>query len=180
MLDFADFDDAMLAESARSDPAAFSALYRRYLTPVYRYLYRRVGNVAEAEDITAQVFIEALEGLMANRYREGGHFSAWLFAIARHRLADFYRQHSPIPLEDPPLPEPGLLAAIEKGDDLRRLAGLLAQLDEERQELLRLRFSAGLSFSEIALLEGRSEAAVKMAFYRTIEFLRAHWEVEVG
>ena len=81
-------------------------------------------------------------------------------------------------LNDPPSPEPGLLAVIEKGQDLQRLACLLSQLDEDQQELLRLRFSAGLSFAEISLLDGRSEAAVKMAVYRTIDFLREHWEVE--
>ena len=121
-----------------------------------------------------------LKPLLRFRYRAGGCFVAWLFTIARRRVVDFYRQRPSAPLDDPPSPEPGLLAAIEKGEDLQRLAGLLAQLDQERQELLRLRFSAGLSFSEIGLIEGRSEAAVKMSLYRTIEQLRARWEVENG
>ena len=91
---------------------------------------------------------------------------------------DFYRQRTCAPLDDPPSPEPSLIAAIEKGQDLQRLACLLSQLDEDQQELLRLRFSAGLSFAEISMLDGRSEAAVKMAVYRTLDFLREHWEVE--
>jgi len=72
------------------------------------------------------------------------------------------------------------LAAVEMGEDLQRLTHLLTQLDEERQELLRLRFSAGLSFAQIGLLEGRTEAAVKMAIYRAIDFLHEHWEKENG
>jgi RNA polymerase sigma-70 factor (ECF subfamily) len=135
-----------------------------------------VGSIPDTEDLTAQVFTEAFEGLVKNRYRAGGCFPAWLFSIARHRVADFYRQRPLDPLEDPPSPEPGLLAA----DDLGRLARLLAQLDEHKQELLRLRYSAGLRFAEIALLEGRSEAAVKMEVYRALDILRAHWETENG
>jgi RNA polymerase sigma-70 factor (ECF subfamily) len=64
-------DEAALIERARRDPEAFAALYRQYLTPVHRYLYRRLGNVHDVEDLTAQVFIEALEGLRANRFSAG-------------------------------------------------------------------------------------------------------------
>jgi len=178
MPNFTALDDRILVEQARRDPDAFAALYRRYLTPIYRYLNRRLNNTHDAEDITTQVFIDVLEGLAAHRYREGGCFVAWLFTIARRRLVDFYRQHPCASLDDPPSPEPGLLAVIEKSEDLQRLARLLAQLDEDQQELLRLRFSAGLSFVEISMLDGRSESAVKMAVYRTIDFLREHWEIE--
>jgi RNA polymerase sigma-70 factor (ECF subfamily) len=173
-------EDPMLIEQARRDPEAFAALYRRYLTPVYRYLYSRLGSVHDAEDITTQVFIDALEGLSANHYWAGGCFSAWLFTIARRRMVDFYRQHPTTPLGEIQSTEPGLLAALEKSDDLKRLTHLLAQLDEEKQEILRLRFSALLGFAEIALLEGKSEAAVKMALYRTLDWLHEHWEAKNG
>jgi RNA polymerase sigma-70 factor (ECF subfamily) len=171
-------DDPALIENARHNSDAFAALYRCYLTPVYRYLYSRLGSVHDAEDITTQVFIDALEGLSANHYRAGGCFSAWLFTIARRRLVDFYRQRPTLPLDETPSAEPGLLAALEKSDDLKRLGRLLAQLDEDKQEFLRLRFSAGLSFAEISSLDGRSEAAVKMVVYRTLDFLREQWEAE--
>jgi len=172
--------DPALIERARRDPEAFGALYRCYLTPVYRYLYRRLGNIHDAEDIAAQVFTEALEGLVAGRYREGGSFSAWLFTIAAHKLADFYRMRSPFELDDPVSAETGLEPEIEKNDDRQHLVKLLAQLEEENQELLRLRFSAGLSFAEIAMLDGRNEAAVKMTIYRSLVWMREHWEVEDG
>jgi RNA polymerase sigma-70 factor (ECF subfamily) len=173
-------DEPALIEAARSDSDAFSILYQRYLTPVYRYLLRRLNNVHDAEDLTTVVFTEVLEGLVSHRYREGGCFAAWIFTIARRRLIDFYRQQPEAPLNDPPSPEPGLLTSVEKGEDLDHLEQLLTQLDEQHQELLRLRFSAGLSFTEIGKLEKRSEAAVKMALYRTLDYLRAHWEDENG
>jgi RNA polymerase sigma-70 factor, ECF subfamily len=171
-------DDPALIEQARRDPEAFAALYRSYLPPVYLYLYSRLGSVHDAEDITTQVFIDVLEGLSANHYRAGGCFSAWLFTIARRRLVDFYRQRPTVPLGEIQTTEPGLLAALEKSDDLKRLTHLLSQLDEEKQELLRLRFSARLGFAEISSLDGRSEAAVKMVVYRTLDFLREQWEAE--
>lgn len=161
-----------------TDPEAFAALYRQHLPAVYRYIYRRVGHAAEAEDLCAQTFTEALDGLLRGRFQPGGNFPAWLFTIARRRAADFYRQRPEGSLDEPSDPEPGLLSALEAREDIRRLQTLLAQLDEEKQELLRLRFSAGLGFAEIALLEGKSEAAVKMSLYRTLNWLREHWEAE--
>lgn len=178
MSNFTTMDDATLVEYARQNPDAFGELYRRYLDPVYRYTYHRLGNAHDSEDLTSQVFMEVLEGLMNLRFRKGGCFLAWLFTIARRRTVDFYRQHSVDPLYDLPSSEPGLMAVIEKGEDVRRLGHLLRQLGEEQQELLRLRFTVGLSFADIAQVEGRSEAAVKMAIYRTLEHLRKQWEVE--
>jgi RNA polymerase sigma factor (sigma-70 family) len=176
----ANTEEAVLVAEARHDSKAFTALYRHYLTPVYRYLVSRVNNLHDAEDLTAQVFTEALEGLVADRYQSGGNFAAWLFTIARRRLVDFYRQHPTSQLADPPSQEPSLLSIVENNENIQHLSRLLAQLDEEHRELLRLRFSAGLSFSQISLLDGRSEPAVKMAFYRTISFLQKHWESDNG
>jgi len=176
MPDYSILDDAALVKHARGDTEAFAVLYRRYLTPLYRYLYRRLGNEKDAEDLTAQVFTEALEGLAA--YRERGRFASWLFTIARHRLVDLYRQRIPDELEDPPDGAPGLQAALEQGETYSRLALLLHSLDEDQQELLRLRFAAGLEFAEIAATLRRSTGAVKMSFYRTLERLRSQWETE--
>jgi Sigma-70 region 2 len=69
-------EEAALMGAARRNPEAFVLLYRRYLMPLYRYLYRRLSNAHDAEDLTTQVFIDVLEGLATNRYREGGCFLA--------------------------------------------------------------------------------------------------------
>jgi RNA polymerase sigma-70 factor, ECF subfamily len=172
--------DPELIEKARRTPKAFAVIYRHYLTPVYRYIYRRLGNVHEAEDITSQVFVEALEGLVDGRYHEGGCFSAWLFTIAAHKLVDFYRLRQPMQLDDNHITEENLTAIVESNEDHRHLSKLLTNLEEEKQDLLRLRFSAGLSFAEIAALDGRNEASVKMAVYRCIDWLREHWEARDG
>jgi len=172
-------DDIALIERARRDPEAFASLYQQYLSPVYRYLYHRVDNPSDAEDITTQVFLEALEGLRKNRYQKGGNFRAWLFTIARRRAIDFYRAASACPLPDSlPSSEPALFVSLEKREELQYLATALSQLDEEKREVLRLRYTAGLSFAEIALLLGKNEPAVKMMAYRAIDFLRQAWEAK--
>ena len=171
-------EDASLVRAAQRNSVAFAALYRRYVTPIYRYIYSRVGHAAQAEDLTAQVFTEALEGL--HRYREQGNFAGWLFTIARRRVTDHYRRQRPrVPLRealDRPAEGDDLLTHAVQDEALNRLAALVTQLDEEQQELLRLRFAAGLTYGEIGRLLSRSEAAVKMAVYRLLRLLEAAWE----
>ena len=167
-----------LVEKARSDPEAFKALYTHFLPRVYRYLYHHTGNIHDAEDITAQVFMEAMEGLVRYSFHRSGSFTAWLFTIARRRLIDYYRKKSPVPLTEQLAAHSDLLKSLEQKEDFARLAHLLSQLDEDRRELLSLRFSAGLTFAEISLIDGRSEAAVKMSIYRILDDLRARWEDE--
>ena len=175
MADYSQFDDAALAKAASHNTEAFTALYRRYVTPLYRYLYHRLGNTKDAEDLTSQVFMDVLEGLAS--YRERGYFSSWLFPIARRRLADSYRRERPTDLLQDDLPDLSfdLNSILEKNEKHTRLNQLLAELDDERRELLQLRFAAGLEFSEIASLLGKNEGAVKMSVYRTLEWLKANW-----
>jgi RNA polymerase sigma factor (sigma-70 family) len=79
-----------------------------------------------------------------------------------------------------PSSEPALFVSLEKREELQSLATALSQLDEEKREVLRLRYTAGLSFAEIALLLGKNEPAVKMMAYRAIDFLRQAWEAKNG
>jgi len=171
-------EEAALVEAARSDPAAFTTLYRRYVTPVYRYLFKWVGNSAEAEDLTAQVFTEMLERL--EQYREQGHFAAWLFTIARRKAIAAYRQRRPTlaldEAEDLPAPSEDPLEQVARAEQARQMTALVAKLPEEQQELLRLRFTAGLSYAEIGDLLGSTEAAVKMAMHRLLRKLHERWD----
>lgn len=177
-----EFDDEGLtgADSARqASQATFTRLYRRHVTPIYSYLYSRVGNRADAEDLTEQVFTEALEGL--ERYEEQGKAAAWLFTIAHRRLVDHYRSRcEELPFDealDSPLDSLGPEAEVMRRERLAALARLVAGLDEEERELLQLRFVADLTYGEIGEVLGRSEGAVKIAIYRLLDRLRARWPV---
>lgn len=169
-------DEAALAARAGKDAEAFTRLYRRYLGPLYGYLFNRCGDRTEAEDLASQVWTEALAGLVGGRYQPRGSFAAWLFTIARRRAVDHFRARPSFPLFEmaDPAPSPGQVA--EHHEQLSRLGELLEGLDEPSRELLRLRYAGGLSFAEVGQVMGRSEAAVKMAHYRLLDRIRINWE----
>lgn len=168
-------DEAALVAAACRNPAAFAPLYDRYVQPVYRYLHSRVGSSTEAEDLTAQTFLKALESLP--HYRHRGYFSAWLFSIARSKAMDYFRRRRAIPLNES-LPAPGsdLLAAATHDAEIERLSGLLGMLEDEERELVRLRYVAELSFREMAVVLGRNEEAVKKSLYRLLARLQSQLE----
>jgi len=172
--------DAWLVQEAQRRPAAFAQLYRRYVGPVHRYVYSRVGNRADAEDLTAEVFTAALRGLPA--YRERGAFAGWLFSIARRTVAGHHRRARPTAhlddLADPPALDPDPLARVLADETSADLARQLARLDEEQRELLRLRYAAGLTYRAIGEVLGKREAAVKMAVHRLLARLHDEWEVD--
>lgn len=174
----AEQDEDALVLAAQRSPRAFDPLYSRYVDRVYRYLYSRLGSRQDAQDLTSQVFLAALEGLP--RYRPQGHFAAWLFSIARHKAADHFRRRgSEIPL-DPALemaaadddPATGALRAEAR----QALRAQIGRLTADEQELLRLRFVSELSFAEMARLLGGKEEAVKKRVYRLLARLEDQLE----
>jgi RNA polymerase sigma-70 factor (ECF subfamily) len=172
-------DDSALIAAAQRDPAEFAAVYDRYVQPVYRYFHSRVEDAADAEDLTAQTFLAALEALP--RYRHRGHLPAWLFTIARSKAMDFFRQRKAISIDDT-LPAGGsdLLAQADRSDEIRRLSGLVGALDLEEKELIRLRYLADLSFVEMATLLKKKEDAVKKSLYRLLARLQSQLEESHG
>ncbi|MDK2980499.1 MAG: hypothetical protein PWQ55_846 [Chloroflexota bacterium] len=170
-------DEPALVQAAREDPALFGELYRRNVQRVYRYLYSRIGNVHEAEDLTAQTFMAAFESFA--RLRRADHFTSWLFAIARHKAMDHFRAGKPtVPVEaldQVPFNE-NALDDIAQAEQVQALNGMLRKLPDKDQEMLRLRFLAEMSFPDMARTLHRSEAATKKAFYRLLEKLHNQLE----
>jgi RNA polymerase sigma-70 factor, ECF subfamily len=172
-------DEVVLIEAAKLDPAAFEPLYQRYMMRIYRYLCLRVRNTEDAADLTQQVFLKVLHALPGYRVR-GVPFAAWLFRIAHDTVCDAYRREKRTMSWDF-IPDDELLATdvdpellILQREQLERLIHLLYQLDPSKQELLALRFSAGLSGAEIALVVGKSQAAVNKQLTRTLHYLKEH------
>lgn len=179
-----DSDEAELVRAAQADPAAFAALYQRYLARVYHYVRVRLSNDEDAADLTQQIFLQALDALP--RYEQRGvPFAAWLFQIARHAVADLYRRRRMQPAWDTwpeTLGTQGALQDVEallvQRERLARLNALLARLDPMRRELLALRFAAGLSSPEIAQVVGRSHAAVKKQLTRLLQTLKEQYHAQ--
>jgi len=171
-------DELTLVRAAQTDSQAFGALYDRYIQRVYRYCYYRTNNVPDAEDLTAQIFLAALEALP--RYRQDGHFAAWLFSIARRKVTDYYRRAPHVPLEEAILPplHTDLAVAVEISQHKERLLRLIQALGDEEQERIYLRYIAELSFAEIGSTLRKHEEAVKKSLYRLIARLKRELEVD--
>lgn len=167
-----------MVERVHKDIHAFADLYDRYLPCVYRYLYAKTGAREEAEDLTSQVFLAALEAFP--RYRHNGRVRTWLLAIARHKAADYYRSRvSLTPLEDDidlPNPAQNPMAELIRTEELQRLRGLVSSLKEDERELLYLRFAAQLTFTEIAELLRCKESRIKMSLYRILKRMEKQLE----
>lgn len=170
-------DDEFLVSLAKKNRAEFSSLFQRYAGRVYKYIYSRVGDACAAEDLTSQVFTDAISALSS--YRSRGQFAGWLFTLAYRRCADFHRSPLTEALSDELLlgESPDPTAQVLHRETLQNLERLLAELAEDELELLRLHFAGRLSYPEMALVLGRSEGALKMAMMRLIQKMRARWEV---
>jgi RNA polymerase sigma-70 factor (ECF subfamily) len=167
-------DDLQLARQARADAEAFAELYRRHITRVYRYHMAHTANVKDAEDLTSQTFMAALEGIRS--YRGSGSFAAWIMGIAARKRALFFRGSKPeVPLDAAiHIPTPGLLTdkAAAQRLQMERVQHALRQLSPERSEALILCYFGGLNAAEAGCVLGKSEAAVKMLLSRGLRDLR--------
>lgn len=170
--------DLDLVRAARADAEVFGELYLRYLPRIHRYLRSRSASDEDAADLAQDVFERAHRALPAYRETEVP-FAAWLFTIARNRSADVARRTRhrapPVPLPDGIAGSGGPEDEVLRAEATRELLALVADLDPARQELLMLRFGAGLSSREIGLVLGRSEAAVQQEFTRLLRTLKERW-----
>jgi RNA polymerase sigma-70 factor (ECF subfamily) len=163
--------------ASQRDRAAFEALYRRYVDRVYSYAFYQLGDHHDAEDATERTFLAALRGIRSYR-NDGASFRAWLFRIARNTIANAHRTRSRRRVE--PMTavehEPQALDADPAGlavraEDARRVRAALAQLHEDRRQVILLRFVDGLSAREAGLVLDRSEGAVRVLLHRALRDL---------
>lgn len=162
-------DDRLLIEAAQADPARFVEIYERYVDRVYAFVSRRTRNRAAAEDITSQVFEQALDAVGRFEWR-GLPVSAWLFRIAANALADHWREQARN-AQDARAEVPD---SHELEDIDRRIALYqhVEQLPELQQRVIQMRFVEEKSIREVAAAVDRSEGAVKQLQRRALENLR--------
>jgi RNA polymerase sigma-70 factor, ECF subfamily len=171
-----DEDAALAVRASGGDVSAFGLLYDRHVDAIYRYVYYRVRNDAEAEDLTSDVFMRALKAIP--RYEPRQAFLAWLYRIARNAIIDRARRgNRQVPFEDAlehPMPdqvvEPDAeLLAHSDSDTLRNA---LKKLTPLQQEVIVLRYLHGYSTQEIANIVGKREGTVRGIQFRAIGALR--------
>jgi RNA polymerase sigma-70 factor (ECF subfamily) len=162
-------DERLLIEAAQADPARFVELYDRHVDRVYAYVSRRGGSRVVAEDVTSEVFEQALANLPKFEWR-GVPFVAWLFRIAANALADHWKREGRASHELPPeIPD-----EREHQDHDRRLSlfQLVDRLPDAQRQVIQMRFVEERSIREVAAALDRSEGAVKQLQLRAIDNLR--------
>lgn len=163
------------------DSHAFALLYDRYVNQIYRYIYYKVRTTAQAEDLTAQVFLKAWERI--GKYRISEHpFAAWLYRIAHNTVVDYFRtDHAAVPIDDLPLEDPSLSPEdiAEQHLTSEMVNRAIHQLTDEQQEVIILRFLEGYSTEQVAQMVGKEPGAVRALQHRALGALQRIFREEV-
>ena len=167
---------ALIERAMRYDHQALSGFCELYYRDVYGYIYYRVSNVQDAEDLTDDVFLKMVEGIRSCRAREEKSFLAWLFRIANNSVVDHHRRQAVrdhLPLDEEHLPtHSGPEAPVETKLTQERLQQAIPKLTGDQQQVIILRFIEGLSNAETAQILGKSEGAIKALQHRGLASLR--------
>lgn len=165
-------DERLLIQAAQSDPSRFAELYESNFNRVYAFVARRVKDREEAQDVTAEVFHQALRNLGRFQWR-GVPFAAWLLRIAANALADrWQRAGREVPADAAELEAEARPADVMEIERRAMLFQLVDRLPQDQKLVVVRRFVEQKSIREIAQELGRSEGAVKQLQFRALETLR--------
>jgi RNA polymerase sigma-70 factor, ECF subfamily len=171
-------DERLLVEAAQKDPARFAELYENNFERVYAYVVRRVGDRAETEDLTSEVFHHALANLRRFEWR-GIPFAAWLFRIAANLIRDRWQRMGRENVADEPEQIESAAARGVEFEEVERRATLfrlVETLPVEQRRVVVLRFVEQKSIKEVAREIRKTEGAVKQLQFRALSSLRARME----
>jgi RNA polymerase sigma-70 factor (ECF subfamily) len=163
-------DERLLIEAARRDPACFAELYENNFDRVYAFVSHRVSGRDEAEDLTAEVFHQALAGIARFEWR-GLPFVAWLLGIAANVLADRRQRVARQPEATEEAEE--IAGKDDKIEQRAMMAQLVEGLPQDQRLVIIRRFVEQKSLREIAQELERSEGAIKQLQLRALENLRS-------
>ncbi|MCE7946870.1 MAG: RNA polymerase sigma factor [Chloroflexi bacterium CFX4] len=172
--------------AAQGDKRLFAPIYERYVARIYAYCLRRVDDPQEAEDLTSQVFTNAL--LALSQYR-GGSVAAWLFRIAHNAVINHLKQrnhqarhaHSLDQSQfDPPSDAPEPAERLIAAEEAYAIQQLVAKLPAEQQNVVLMRVVGGLSAAEIGAALGKREGAIRTMLHRALRWLQNAYQAQEG
>ena len=172
-----DSESYLVEKAVKRDRASFATLYEQHVDRVYRHVYYKVSNQADAEDITQEAFVRAWKAI--EKYKKtGAPFVSWLITIADNLIADHYKHRRKTVITDNvyeqvsgnDISDPAGLAEISFNDTLIRKAVL--KLKGDKQRVILMHFIDGFSYEEIARALNKSEGAVRVIQYRALNDLR--------
>jgi RNA polymerase sigma-70 factor (ECF subfamily) len=162
------------------DPEAFALLYDSYVDQVYRYIFFRVSDSQTAEDLTSQTFLKSWENVHRYRVRESP-FGAWLYQIARNVVVDYYRSRKKERIQPGAIihtyadPNANVDEQAEKRLEIDGLLSAMCNLTEDQQQVLTLKFTAGLSTHEVAQVMGKECSAIRALQMRGLQSLQKNY-----
>lgn len=168
-------DDELLSKATAFDRKAITAIYEAYQQPLYRYIYRQVGSVEAARDLTSEVFSRFLQAVK-NGTGPTQQLKAWLFRVGHNTVVDYYRrqQHrNHLPLDNVLIyadTDPVRSAELNIDADRVRLA--LTRLTPDQRQVISLKFFAGFTNKEVAEVLDKPVGAVKALQHRAIVALQ--------
>ena len=168
-------EQSLVHQAQKGDKEAFAQLYENHFDKIYRYVALRIGNKIEAEDMTQQVFLKALQSISSFKWK-GVPFSAWLFRIAHNQVVDYLRKEkkqATTPLDESMVSHDSApQSVVERKLDIEQLISATRRLTEAQREVISLRFAGELSIAQVAKVMGKSEGAVKALQHSAILALR--------
>ena len=168
-------EESLVRRAQQRDEEAFAMLYEEHFDKIYRYVALKIGDQTEAEDLTQQVFLKALQSISSFKWK-GIPFSAWLFRIAHNQVVDYFRKkkrYATSPLDESLVGsgiDPQL--ATERKLDIEQILSATKRLTDAQREVISLRFASELSVAQVAKIMGKSQGAVKALQHSAIVALR--------
>ncbi|PIS04580.1 MAG: hypothetical protein COT81_05790 [Candidatus Buchananbacteria bacterium CG10_big_fil_rev_8_21_14_0_10_42_9] len=176
-------DPADLMERAKQgDSDAFGQLYELYYVPVFRYIYYRLPDKEEAENLTQTVFIKVFKSVGRFKY-QGKSPLAYFFTVARNSITDYWRKKREVKLNDPEVVFQRMAddrrseaELTEIKDMATKIKDAIYNLTEEQQEVMILKFVNEFSNKEIAEVTGKKEGAIRQLQCRALKVLRQEFK----
>jgi RNA polymerase sigma-70 factor (ECF subfamily) len=168
-------EESLVRRAKQRDQKAFGELYEQHFDRIYRYVALRIGDKTEAEDMTQQIFLKALQSISSFQWKRIP-FAAWLFRIAHNQVVDHLRKRNK---QAAVLPDESLLSSdnnpqllTERRLDTEQLLLATKRLTEAQRQVISLRFTSELSIAQVAKIIGKSQGAVKALQHSGIIALR--------
>lgn len=161
--------------AVHQDAEAFGLIYDHYVDTIYRFVFFKVGNQADAEDIVSEVFLKTWQHLQTSK-NPVLNIRALLYTISRNKVVDLYRTRSKEKIESLETvaeiaSSKDLLKDIESQDEVQKLISDIRLLKQEYQEVLLLRFVEELSLKEVAQVVGKKQTNVRVIIHRAVKKL---------
>jgi RNA polymerase sigma-70 factor (ECF subfamily) len=168
-------EESLIRRAQQRDQVALTQLYEENFDRIYRYIVLKIGDRTEAEDMTQQVFLNAIQSISSYKSK-GMPFSSWLYRIAHNQIVDHHRKRArriTVPLDESiPASEDSPGHVAEQKIEIEEVVAASKGLTLAQQEVISLRFGGELSVAECAKAMGKSEGAVKALQHSAIAALR--------